>query len=113
MDCIIDAELKLPRINNKYCISRFSRTLILSSDYRNAKEALSISCRNIFITTPYGIRIDVETYADIDSCVKAVIDVVSEKIGMNDKDCLQLIVNKKRRKRGSPDKIKVYVWGIK
>lgn len=112
MDVVIDAELKLPAINNKYCISRFSRQLVLSSDYRAGKDALSISCRNLLITTPYGIKIEVETYKDIDSCVKAVIDVVSEKIGMNDKDCLELVVSKKRRKRGSIDKIKVSVWGI-
>jgi Holliday junction resolvase RusA-like endonuclease len=99
---IIDLEnIKIPSVNEKYI-----KIGVLSPKYRMWKEYLARSCVRKKLTGPYRIEIYIDTYKDIDNCVKLIIDAVaSAGVIDDDKNVVQLFVSKQPIKKGKPEKL--------
>lgn len=96
--------IKLTSVNQKYITGGFT----LSKSYRELKELLSLTCKKIELKPPYRVEIYLETYLDIDNCLKNILDSLGNCI-VNDREILELLVHKKKTKRGKPGSVRVLV----
>ena len=107
--------IKIVSINQKYILARKSRRLVLNPLFRDFKQKLCFYCErylvlaNLNISSFTKVKIEVETYTDIDACIKVVLDAVSQAIGIDDKVIEGLEVKKKKIKRVALGSIKVFV----
>lgn len=106
---IIELEnIKIPSVNGKYI-----KIGVLSKEYRLCKNLLRNSCVRKKINGPYRVEIYIDTYKDIDNCVKIIIDSMAEAgVIDNDKNVKQLYVSKEFLKKGKPENLIVNVETI-
>lgn len=111
---IIDIHMQIPSANERLIKARYSSQLILSKRYRDAKEKLIHNMTGFtgISTEFFGVKIEIETYKDIDNCIKLILDAMKEVTHIDDRKCLSIIVEKKPIKRGSTDHLVVYAWGM-
>ena len=113
---VLDVDnIKLPSINQKFGgINPKTGKFFTAGHYKwmsNTITNLMKAYNNIgAVPAPYSVKIEVETYLDIDNYIKCVIDSLTRShiIG-DDKDVLHLEVYKKYRKKGGGSRIKVEV----
>jgi Holliday junction resolvase RusA-like endonuclease len=115
-------EIKIVSVNQKYMLGRNKSQLVLSPKYRDFKDDLSLNCKQRLITqrlkfkdnAKFKIEIELECYVDIDAPVKCILDSIFRTgiIEANDRDVMELIVKKKKRKKGSLSSIKVFICEI-
>lgn len=113
---VLDVDnIKLPSINQKFGgINPKTGKMFIAGGYKQMSGMMIDLMRaynNIgSIPAPYSVKIEVETYLDIDNYIKCVIDSLARNhiIG-DDKDVLHLEVHKKYRKKGGGSRIKVEV----
>ena len=107
---VIDIEnIKIPSVNRMRI-----KMQVLSKEYRICKKKLLSNCIIEKIKGPYRVEIYIDTYKDIDNCVKIIIDsMVEAGVIDNDKNVKQLYVSKQPIKKGKPESIIVNVGTIK
>jgi len=111
---ILDLEnVRMVGINNKYIWNPKMGRLILSREYRDFKNMIITCTTKIEDVKIEGIYIWFSGYCDIDAGIKAIIDGVCEKLGVNDREITRLHVNKLPIKRGQAGYLKVYIEGDK
>ena len=105
--------IKIASINQKYNYNPKTGKLFLSKPYRDFKNLIILNATRKKIEAPYAITIEVETYNDIDSFCKPLLDGL-EKAGVidNDKSILKMHIYKTQIKRGQPNKLDVWVETI-
>ena len=105
--------IKLGRINDKYQIDQKTGQLFLTKTYRDFKNLVMLKSVRGQIKAPYKVIIKIETYSDIDACIKPIYDGL-EKAGVisNDKYILEEHIYKTPIKRGRPNKIDVWIETI-
>lgn len=113
MEVINLINIKLPSVNSKFGVNRKTNRLFLSEEYKVFKELLSNCCRCVIIPPPYRVQIVIETYKDIDACVKLITDSLQNRCIGNDRDILEMFIRKIPVQKGENDKLRVYVETIK
>jgi Holliday junction resolvase RusA-like endonuclease len=103
-------EIRLPSTNHKYYITR--KGLIPTRQYRETKKKLEDMVMNIEIPSPYHVKIEVQTYSDIDNNLKIILDSLKNRCIDDDKNILKLTVIKKNHKRGRAGFLNVWVETI-
>jgi Holliday junction resolvase RusA-like endonuclease len=106
---VIDIEnIKIPSVNRMRI-----KMQVLSKEYRLCKKMLSNICIMEKIKGPYRVEIYINTYKDIDNCVKMIIDSMADAgVIDNDKNVVQLYVSKFKIKKGHPESLYVKVETI-
>lgn len=113
MKVIYIENIKLVSINQKFGMNKLANKLYLNEPYRKLKDQLISACVNTSIKSPYNISIEMSAYVDIDNCIKVILDALQSKgVIDNDKNVLELLVNKKQIKRGRAGSLAVYVYSI-
>lgn len=111
---VIDIKsIKMSSINQKFGYNPKSGKLYNNSEYKQFKELLKQNMleRHIKpIASPYFVDIYMETYVDIDAPIKAILDAMkSYGVIDNDKNVLQLSVQKKEIGKGKLSVLQVVV----
>ena len=111
---VIDIDnIKLGRVNQKFGKNSKTNRLYLLKEYRDFKDLIQLITRKIRIEPPYAVKIEVQTYADIDSFIKPLLDgIQSAGTITTDKEVRHLVVIKTPGKRGKPSSLKVYVSSL-
>ena len=110
---IVDLDLKMSSINQRYGFNPKTGKLFNNSEYKQFKEALKqdMAQRHVKpVESPYYVDIYMETYVDIDAPIKAILDAM-ESYGVidNDKNVLQLSVQKRQIGKGKKSKLQIVV----
>ena len=102
---VLDIEnVKIIGKNNKYIKGRNGQ-LILSKEYRDFKNMISLCCSKKMIEPPYMIVIDLEMYNDIDAPIQAILDGLT--CIKDDRYIEELYIYKTPIKRGQLGKVSV------
>ena len=103
-------DVKLPSINSKYNINRYTGQLFICDEYRKFKADvfnLCVAPPNFNCLNPFSLEIYIKTYKDIDAVLKPLLDGISAKIGFDDKyiNCIHLY--KEPIKKCTPETLRV------
>jgi Holliday junction resolvase RusA-like endonuclease len=111
---VIDIDnIKLGRVNQKFGKNWKTNKLYLLDEYRKFKDLIQLITRKVKIDPPYAVKIEVETYADIDSFIKPLLDGIQTAGTITtDKEVRHLVVLKTPGKKGRPSSLKVYVGSL-
>ncbi len=105
--------LKFVSLNRKYIKNRYTGQLMLSTEYRNFKDLITLSVRKGFIEPPYRVRIEMETPQDIDNSLKAIFDAIQQAgVIDNDRNILEANLIKTPVKKGQAGSLKVFIETI-
>jgi len=108
---IFDWEIDLVSVNKMFLrLGRAGRKAVYSNEYRVFKQTIFYQLpRDLFIEKPYSIKILVLTSKDIDGILKCILDALKPKIIEDDRYIEELIVNKKRIRRGEKEHLTIWI----
>jgi len=115
---ILDVEnIKIPSINGKFGYNPKTGRLYLQPKYKAFKDTLEKMViqfsLNEKIEPPYSLKINVSTALDIDNFIKPLQDSLKQaKLIDDDKNILQLVINKIPVKKGSPNSLQIFLNNI-
>ena len=101
--------IKIPSLNNKYGMNKYTGQLFLTKEYREFKKLIESNCIPCDVRPPYYVYIEVTGYNDIDNAIKPILDGIEGKAIDNDKNVLRLVVEKIPTTKKSMNKIIVEV----
>lgn len=113
---IINAdEIMMKSVNSRFIKRNNRKDFTLSTPYKSFKKTLFYLIRRPKekIEAPYSVHVHIETYLDIDNPLKPILDSLKGIIINDDKNIEELCVFKKKRDRGIPSSLKVYVGSLK
>lgn len=97
-------KIKLASINQKY-----NKNFSLTDEYRNFKEIIFYHTTKIRISGFFNLQILTETPLDIDNFTKPLIDAISTKLEVDDKNLINFTIEKYYCKKGQPGRLVVYL----
>lgn len=107
--------VSLPSINDKFGVRKDKKggpILYAKNNYIKFKDDVTKYClipSHFDSSKPFSLDIHTTTYADIDSCLKPLLDGIAIKIGFNDKDIKCLHVYKTTGKKGGIETLRVFL----
>lgn len=108
---IINLEnIKFSSINNKFGYNPKTGKFYVNKAYTEFKDLIMYSVLGNMFYPPYEIYIEIETYLDIDNCLKAVLDGLEEGgVIDDDKNILSLKIKKTKIPKNKLGALRVYI----